>query len=163
VTNDIQPKALTQVGEMIAKVIDFEQSKNQLRAAVAADISPDLDEMKRKHSGMASMLEGVATVLVHEVPEWAREHIPMCIFFPQVGFLTMVTLDQHTGKGNYEGEGLDDEWEHIFSAEGHAYYKTRQMKVLDDSHGDIHAMIAGMVCRRMWPTKLIRPQTWKLR
>lgn len=68
-----------------------------------------------------------------------------CIFYPQLGFLTVVSLNPETGRGNYQGEGLaEDVWESMFVNEGHIYYKNTMMRELDEQVGDIYCMIVGV-------------------
>ncbi|KAI2616425.1 muts domain V-domain-containing protein [Hypomontagnella submonticulosa] len=137
----IQPLALCQVGELISQTIDFEQSLERGRTAVRQGVDANLDELKRSYDGMEHFLTNVIANLRGELPEWARNYVQNCIFFPQLGFLTVVSLNPETGKGNYDGEGLNDVWERMFTAEGSVYYKNRQMKEMDEHFGDAYCMI----------------------
>lgn len=105
-------------------------------------VSAELDELKRNYDGLESFLNEVAAHLITEIPEWAQQYVKNCIFYPQIGFLTVVSLDPETGRGNYEGEGLvDDLWERMFVTDGDIYYKNRRMKELDGQYGDLYCMI----------------------
>ncbi len=106
-------------------------------------VDANLDELKRSYDGMENFLTNVIAKLRGELPEWARKYVQNCIFFPQLGFLTVVSLNSETGKGNYDGEGLNDVWERMFTAEGCVYYKNRQMKDMDEHFGDAYCMIIG--------------------
>ncbi|KAI1130465.1 muts domain V-domain-containing protein [Nemania abortiva] len=141
VVQDIDLLRLRQVGEFITETIDFEQSIDRGRTAIKQGIDPDLDERKRRYDGMEHLLASVITKLRDSIPEWARKYVRNCIFFPQLGFLTMVSINPHTGKGDYDGEGLNDSWECMFVADGSAYYKNQQMKDMDDEFGDSYCMI----------------------
>lgn len=104
----------------------------------------ELDNMKRTYDGLGDLLSEIATQLSNEIPEWARKYIENCIFFPQLGFLTVVPLDPETGKGKYEGEGTDnDAWEKRFCTNEMGYYKNRRMRETDEYFGDIYGMICG--------------------
>lgn len=111
------------------------------RTAVKQGIDADLDERKRTYDGMESFLANVIIGLRATVPEWARQYVKNCIFFPQLGFLTVISINPQTGKGDYDGEGLNDAWACMFIADGSAYYKNRQMKELDEELGDLYCMI----------------------
>ncbi|KAI1365065.1 putative MSH5 protein [Xylaria arbuscula] len=137
----IDPFHIRQVGELITQTIDLEQSVERGRIAVKQGIDADLDERKRTYDGMESFLANVIMRLQGTVPEWARQYVKNCIFFPQLGFLTVVSINPQTGKGNYDGEGLDDAWACMFIADGSAYYKNRRMKELDEELGDLYCMI----------------------
>ncbi|KAI1154751.1 muts domain V-domain-containing protein [Nemania diffusa] len=132
---------IRQVGELITETIDFEQSVDRGRTAVKQGIDANLDERKRDYDGMEHLLARVIAKLRDSIPEWARKYVQNCIFFPQLGFLTMVSINPQTGKGNYDGEGLRDPWNCMFLSDGSAYYKNQQMKEMDEQFGDSYCMI----------------------
>ena len=140
---------------MIETTVDFQRSAEQHRTAVLQGVDPELDSMKRTYDGMDSLLTEVATQLSSDLPEWASQYVENCIFFPQLGFLTVVPLDPETGKGKYEGEGMDDDvWIKQFVSNDMGYYKNRRMKEMDDYFGDMYGMICGMqptdIATRLW-------------
>ncbi|KAI1304784.1 putative MSH5 protein [Xylaria venustula] len=137
----IDPIQIRQVGELITETIDSEQSVDRGRIAVKQGVDAVLDERKRCYDGMDSFLANVIARLQDSLPEWARRYVKNCIFFPQLGFLTVVSINPQTGKGNYNGEGLNDTWSCMFLADGSAYYKNQQMKELDEKLGDLYCMI----------------------
>ncbi|CAH0047883.1 unnamed protein product [Clonostachys solani] len=142
VLQGVQPSILVQVGELVNKTIDFDQSIEQYRPSVKGGIDPELDQLKRRYSGMPSFLSEVVKRVSRNIPEWARQYIQSCVFFPQLGFLTLVDFDPHTKSAKYEGEGAtDDKWEQIFTADGAVCYKNRYMRVLDEQYGDIYCEI----------------------
>ncbi|KAI1137035.1 muts domain V-domain-containing protein [Hypoxylon sp. FL0543] len=141
VVDVIQPLALCQVGELISQTIDFEQSMERGRIAVRHGVDDNLDELKRSYDGMEHFLTTVIAKLRAELPEWARKYVQNCIFIPQLGFLTAVSLNPKTGKGDYDGEGLNDVWQRMFAADGCVYYKNQQMKEMDEHFGDAYCMI----------------------
>lgn len=140
----INPPDLNAVGEMINKVIDFEQSKSRQRSSVKTGVDVELDELKRQYDGMASLLTEVANHVNRQVPEWACQYIRSCIYLPQVGFLVTVEPDPTTGNGKYQGEGTEsDGWEKYFSLDGVICYKNRYMRDLDKQYGDMYCEIGG--------------------
>jgi DNA mismatch repair protein MSH5 len=131
---------------MITETVDFQRSAEQHRTAVLQGVDAELDGMKRTYDGMDSMLTQVATQLSSDLPEWASQYVENCIFFPQLGFLTVVPLDPETGKGKYEGEGTDDDaWMKMFVSNDMGYYKNRRMKEMDEYFGDMYGMICGKI------------------
>lgn len=107
-------------------------------------VDAELDSMKQTYDAMEDLLTRVAKVVASEVPEWARHYVENCIFFPQLGFLTVVPLDPETGKGKYEGEGMDNNlWERRFNSDDMAYYKNKRMKEMDNHFGDLYGNICG--------------------
>jgi DNA mismatch repair protein MSH5 len=141
---NVQPFQIHRIGKMISDTVDFERSVEQHRTAVLQGVDPELDGIKRTYDGLDNLLTQVATQLSHDLPEWASQYVENCIFFPQLGFLTVVPLDPETGKGKYEGEGIEDDvWEKMFVSNDMGYYKNRRMKEMDDCFGDMYGMICG--------------------
>lgn len=129
---------------MITDTVDFQRSLDQHRTSVLLGLDDELDDIKRIYDGMDSFLTDAATQLCNDIPEWASQYIENCLFFPQLGFLTAVPLDLETGKGKYEGEGIDgDAWARIFVGDEMGYYKNRRMRELDDYFGDMYGKICG--------------------
>lgn len=156
IANGVSPNDLRRVGEKIALTIDFEQSKEARRTCVMQGVDPDLDALKRNYDGLEHFLNEVAEQLIIRVPEWARQYVQNCIFYPQIGFLTVVSLNPETGRGNYEGEGFEDDiWESMFVTDGRIYYKNRCMRDLDAQYGDLYCMIVGQSLPSSLP-KLLR-------
>lgn len=144
VFDGISSDELRQVGELIATTIDFTQSKEARRTCVLPNIDLELDELKRNYDGLEHFLNEVAAHLITEIPEWGRPYVKNCIFYPQIGFLTVVNFDPKAGRGKYEGEGHgDDVWESMFVTDGDIYYKNRRMRELDRQYGDLYCMIVG--------------------
>lgn len=141
---EIQAARMDEIGKIITSVVDFERSGEQHRTVVLQGVDADLDGMKRTYDGMDNLLSQVAARLSAELPEWAAQYVENCIFFPQLGFLTVVPLDPATGQGRYEGEGINnDVWEKMFTSNDMGYYKNKHMKEMDDYFGDLYSMICG--------------------
>lgn len=75
---------------MITETVDFPTSAEQHRTAVLQGVDAELDQIKQTYDGMESMLSEARTQLSNNLPEWARQYISNCIFFPQLGFLTVI-------------------------------------------------------------------------
>lgn len=141
---EVQGARMNEIGTMVTEVVDFQLSAEQHRTVVLRGFDAELDNIKRTYDGMDTLLTRVATQISNEIPEWAAQYISNCIFFPQLGFLTVVPLDEDTGKGKYEGEGLENDiWEKMFVSNDNGYYKNRRMKEMDDYFGDMYGMICG--------------------
>ncbi|KAI1812738.1 muts domain V-domain-containing protein [Poronia punctata] len=141
VVQTVDVVSVHQAGELIAETIDFEQSVDRGRTAVNQGVDAELDERKRSYDGMEHLLASVIGRLRSDLPEWAQKYVQNCIFFPQLGFLTVVSINPDTGKVDYDGEGSNDRWERMFVTEDGAYYKNRKMKDMDDEFGDTYCMI----------------------
>jgi len=141
---EINQFQLHQIGQIIHQTVDFPRSAEQHRTAVLQGVDAELDNIKRTYDGMDNLLTHVATQLSSDLPEWAAQYVENCIFFPQLGFLTVVPLDPETGKGRYEGEGVEDDiWEKMFVSNDMGYFKNRRMKEMDNYFGDMYGMICG--------------------
>lgn len=141
---EVQGHELHQIGRMVTETVDFTRSEEQHRTVVLPGVDEELDDIKRTYDGMDNFLTHVATQLKNDLPEWAAQYVENCIFFPQLGFLTIVTVDPETGRGRYEGEGLEDDiWEKMFVSDDISYYKNQRMREMDDYFGDMYGMICG--------------------
>lgn len=157
--NSIQPGVLMTVGDLINKNIDFDQSMSRRRPSVKMGVDPHLDELKRRYDGMGSFLAEVVKYISSQLPKWAKKYIRSCIFLPQIGFLTVVESDAETGRGRYEGEGLEGgQWERLFTMDGKVCYKNSFMRELDDEYGDMYCEICGE-SHRLWASKEALTQT----
>lgn len=142
---DIQTGRIDEIGKIITGVVDFERSAEQHRTVVLQGVDVELDNMKHTYDGLDSMLSEVARKVSQDLPEWAAQYVENCIFFPQLGFLTVVPLDPTTGTGRYEGEGIDDDiWEKRFVSNDMGYYKNKRMREMDEYFGDLYGMISGL-------------------
>lgn len=139
---------LHNIGLNIEQTVDFVRSAEQHRTAVLQGVDAELDGFKSTYDGMESLLTQVAERLLSSLPEWACQYVQNCIFYPQLGFLTVVFLNPETGKGLYEGEGVEhDVWDKMFSSNDMGYYKNRLMREMDEHFGDLYGMICGKSSR----------------
>lgn len=141
---EIQPSPLNEIGKMITDIVDFQRSTESHRTTVLQGVDTELDVIRRTYDGMDDLLTQVANQLSRDLPDWASLYVENCIFFPQIGFLTVIPLDTETGRGKYEGEGIEDDmWEMMFVSNDMGYYKNRRMKEMDCYFGDMYGLICG--------------------
>ncbi|KAL2873291.1 hypothetical protein SGCOL_011550 [Colletotrichum sp. CLE4] len=139
--------ALTAIIDLIGNVVDFEETKANSRIAVRLHVNAELDDLKQTYQGLESLLNEVSTALSLELPTWARKFVTGCVFWPQLGFLTVVPLLE-SNKAGYEGQGLsNDHWEQRFTANDNVYFKNNLMLELDGHFGDTYSRIVGL-----WPS-----------
>ncbi|EPE36247.1 P-loop containing nucleoside triphosphate hydrolase [Glarea lozoyensis ATCC 20868] len=140
----VQPPVLLSILQSISQIVDFESSAEQRRTVVLQGVDAELDGFKRTYDGMDSLLTQAHGLLLNDLPEWAMQYVTTCLFFPQLGFLTVVVLDPETGASKYEGEGVDDDiWDKMFVTNDSAYYKNRKMREMDNYFGDLYGLICG--------------------
>ncbi|KAL2756140.1 hypothetical protein ACRALDRAFT_1033270, partial [Sodiomyces alcalophilus JCM 7366] len=133
---------MRKIGALIHSTVDFEEATADVRVVVKPGLNNELDRLRRDYQGIESLLAQASSELTRELPEWARKYVAGCVFWPQLGFLTIVPLDSFTQLPMYEGQGLHaDRWEMLFSADRTAYYKNRRMRELDAHLGDFHTKI----------------------
>lgn len=113
------------------------------RTVVNLGIDDELDLMKQTYDGIEDLLNQTSKDIAATLPPRLSVDLNV-IFFPQIGFLISVPLDLNTGHGNYEGGVTDqDRWDRIFSTGSRVYYKDFRMRDLDDTLGDMYAVICG--------------------
>lgn len=136
---------LREVNEFIDKTIDFEGSRTDARTLVKAGVSSELDELKRGFDGMEDLLTRASSNLIRSLPESVSKSVSGCVFWPQLGFLTMVCPGHAAPEfliRNPEREQLN-RWAKLFCVGEQAYYKNPQMEELDAHFGDIYGRIIG--------------------
>ena len=106
-------------------------------------IDEGLDEMKRTYDGLEDLLNRACREIADTIPRQHNLDINV-VFFPQIGFLISMPIDLETGHANYEGgENEGDAWDRIFSTAESVYFKDSRMRELDETFGDMYAMICG--------------------
>ena len=113
------------------------------RTIVNPGVDDELDAMKQTYDGIEDLLNQTSQNIAATVPVQHSLDLNV-IFFPQIGFLISMPSDPNTGQGHYEGgEAEDQRWEHIFSTGSRVYYKDFRMRELDETLGDMYALICG--------------------
>ncbi|KAK9243679.1 DNA mismatch repair protein MutS [Lipomyces tetrasporus] len=131
--------ALKEVCELISKVIDFDMSRIDNRIVVKPTVDRELDELKRNFDGIEDLLSAVARRVTIDLPEIYSDRVN-AIYFPQLGYLILVALDEANGDPCCIGE----DWDYQFRSDTHAYFKSPEVRELDDTFGDMY----GMICDR---------------
>lgn len=116
------------------------------RTVVNVGVSDELDAMKRTYDGIEDLLSQTSREIAATIPAVYSVDLNV-IFFPQIGFLISIPLNPNTGRGDLEevGDIEGDRWERIFSTATRVYYKDYRMRELDETLGDMHAVICGML------------------
>ena len=113
------------------------------RTVVNVGIDDELDEMKRRYDGIEDLLNKTSQEIAAGIPTQYSLDLNV-IFFPQIGFLISMPFDQISGRAEYEGgESVEEKWERIFSTAARVYYKDYHMHQLDETIGDMYAIICG--------------------
>ena len=113
------------------------------RTVVKPGVDEELDAMKQTYNGIEDLLNRTSQAIAATVPQQYSLDLNV-IFFPQIGFLISMPIDLESGRGNYEGDDRDEQrWERIFSTGSRVYYKDFRMRELDETLGDMYAVICG--------------------
>ncbi|XP_066862544.1 mutS protein homolog 5 isoform X4 [Kogia breviceps] len=129
---------LHHIASLIGKVVDFEGSLAENRFTVLPNIDPEIDEKKRRLTGLPSFLTEVARKELENLDP----RIPSCsvIYIPLIGFLLCIPrLPSMVETNDFEIEGLD----FMFLSEEKLHYRSARTKELDALLGDLHCDIRG--------------------
>ena len=101
--------------------------------------------MRHRYDGLDSLLSEVRRRLLAS-SAYETESDLNVIYFPQIGFLILLPLDEQTGRGLSE-DLLDPDgaWVRMFSTDAEVYYKSNETREMDEHFGDIYGMICGML------------------
>ena len=124
--------------------INFTGSAETHRTVVNPGVDDELDAMKRTYDGVEDLLNRTSQDIAATIPAIYSLDLNV-IFFPQIGFLISVPLNPGTGRGDYEGGPGEQSWDRMFSSDTRVYYKDSRMRELDETLGDIWAVICGML------------------
>ncbi|XP_068415368.1 mutS protein homolog 5 isoform X3 [Eschrichtius robustus] len=127
---------LHHIASLIGKVVDFEGSVAENRFTVLPNIDPEIDEKKRRLTGLPSFLTEVARKELENLDP----RIPSCsvIYIPLIGFLLCIPrLPSMVETNDFEIEGLD----FMFLSEEKLHYRSARTKELDALLGDLHCDI----------------------
>ncbi|KAH7414103.1 muts domain V-domain-containing protein [Phaeosphaeria sp. MPI-PUGE-AT-0046c] len=131
---------LAQVGRKISETVDLDKSAEECRTIVLPGVDEELDQLKRTLEGLDDLLNQVAAKLSEDMPPHLRASLNV-IYFPQIGFLVTVPIDPVTNDAIYSGN-LEKVWERMFTTEAQVYFKTSEMREMDDHFGDVHGIIS---------------------
>jgi DNA mismatch repair protein MSH5 len=106
---------LAQVGRKIRETVDLERSAEESRTVALPGVDEELDQLKRTLNGLDHLLNEVATKMSEKMPSDLRASLNV-IYFPQIGFLITVPIDQKTRDAVYTGD-FDNPWEQMFTTE----------------------------------------------
>ncbi|KAL8736313.1 MAG: hypothetical protein Q9166_000468 [cf. Caloplaca sp. 2 TL-2023] len=128
----------------IGRLVDFPSSAEMHRTVVKPGVDEELDAMKQTYDGIEDLLNKTSQSIAETVPAQYSLDLNV-IFFPQIGFLISIPIDPETGRGNYEGPDADGGgWDRIFSTRSRIYYKDFRMRELDETLGDMYAVICEL-------------------
>ena len=124
--------------------VDFGASAEMHRTVVNPRVDEELDRMKRTYDGIEDLLDRISRDITATIPVQYSLDLNV-IFFPQIGFLISIPIASDTGAADYEGGSTEgSRWDRIFSTATRAYYKDWRMRELDDTLGDMYAVICGL-------------------
>ena len=113
------------------------------RTVIRTGFDLELDHMKRTYDGIEDLLNQTSRAIAGTIPSNYDLDLNV-IFFPQIGFLIAVSKDASTGQAAYSGgDTREEEWDLIFTTAEQAYFKDYRMRELDDTLGDMYAVICG--------------------
>jgi DNA mismatch repair protein MSH5 len=132
-------RVLATVGKDISTVIDLEESRINQRTVVHRGIDPTLDEYKAKYDALDSVLVEVAKHIHQQLPSPYQELAPPPVnvgYYPRIGHVLQVN-EEFANSLSAHFATTDKPWQHIFTAEGFACFKSPEMEEMDDRSGDI--------------------------
>lgn len=120
----------------IEGIIDFDQSKITGRIVVRRNIDPELDKLKDSYEQIEDILSEVAIKISKSLPQLL--HPINVMYFPQLGYL--IVFDR-AYQAKSEQIIQSSNWETIFFTDTHTYFKSEEMKEMDNKFGDIYGVI----------------------
>ncbi|KIR53753.1 DNA mismatch repair protein MSH5 [Cryptococcus gattii Ru294] len=116
-------------------IIDWDASRLERRVAVRPGVDDELDNWREVYAGLDATLNQVALMIYPQVPPGISSSVNV-VYLPQLGYLAVIQAD-----ADEPPEILG--WESRFHTEDRYYYKTVEMKDLDDHFGDLYTLMIG--------------------
>ncbi|XP_022783288.1 mutS protein homolog 5-like isoform X2 [Stylophora pistillata] len=127
---------LLQIGSLMSKIIDFDESTEQNRFVVKPGVDPALDEKKRTYNGLPDFMTTVAREELNKLSSSITE----CnvIYLPQLGYLLAIPRSPELKEESDFGiDGL----EFVFLSNNRLHYKSARTRELDNLLGDTQCEI----------------------
>lgn len=99
-----------------------------------------LDNLRQTYAGLDSLLSDAARQIAADLPDRVATQLNV-VYFPQLGYLIVILADPQTSDPSFVGDG----WEFQFSTVTNFYYKSPQMREMDNYLGDMYGLICGEV------------------
>lgn len=116
--------------------IDFDESDAKERIVIRHHVDAELDNMKQMYAGLETLLSEMAWGVSHQLDiANSAAGLLNAVYIPRFGFLLSMPLEDAHGIASTRG------WTVVFSNEGLSYYKSEEMREIDDKLGDIHSLI----------------------
>ena len=128
-----------------------------------------IDEFRLAYHNLDTFLTQMAQKEVQALPAAFDRPISV-VFFPQLGYLIRLALSGAEGDTRHDVAALNavppgalmdamvpDEWEHAFTTDGAAHYKSNSMRDLDANIGDLRSALVDLECevlQRLYDTIL---------
>ncbi|KAK3872476.1 hypothetical protein Pcinc_022449 [Petrolisthes cinctipes] len=138
---------------LIQRIMDMDQSEREARFVVKPGVDSELDDKKRRFSGLGEVMRRVAVLELSHLPE----EVETCciIYLPHVGYLlafppppvppSQTSPETQDEPAHYQLPGL----EFMFETADMAFYKSQTCCELDQELGDIQVEIANHETRIM--------------
>lgn len=130
-------RCLAAVGDAIAKIIDFDESRTAGKVVVLPGVNLDLDGLKREYHGLDSWLFEVAKHINKLLPPDYPVLQPLDVgYYPRIGYV--IQIDERFAeelKSHFTSIGRP--WKHMFTAQGFEFFKSAEMDEMDEKFGDL--------------------------
>jgi DNA mismatch repair ATPase MutS len=123
-----------EIHERITSIVDEELTSECQSVVIRVGFHERLDIYKRQYDGLDEIMKDVATALGDQYP--LLRDVLKVMFMPQVGFLVALPPSPQW----MENGALPDDFEYVFS-ESLSYFKSAEMRQLDQNIGDLDAFI----------------------
>ncbi|XP_078354214.1 mutS protein homolog 5-like isoform X2 [Oculina patagonica] len=127
---------LLEIGSLMSKIIDFDESTEQNRFVVKPGVDPALDEKKRTYNGLPDFMTKVAREELSKLSSSITE----CnvIYLPQLGYLLAIPRSPEMKE---EQDFAIDGLEFVFLSNNRVHYKSARTRELDNLLGDTQCEI----------------------
>ncbi|TCD61354.1 MutS protein msh5 [Steccherinum ochraceum] len=127
-----------EIGTAVHSIVDWDESAQAGRVCVRPHIDEELDEMKHLYNGIDEVLVHIADDISADIDPAYAVGLNV-VYFPQLAYLICVPI-----LDKWREEGAVEErygWELQFTTQENAYFKSKEMRDMDNYIGDVHSSI----------------------
>ena len=107
------------------------------RTVILRNVDTELDQLKHTWDGLDQLLDDVTTAVSTEVIKETQMRYDLRVgFFPQIGFLIAINVEDQTKEELFDGT-VEDPWKRMFVVNSTIFYKNKTMREMDEYFGDI--------------------------
>lgn len=129
--------AFQELERIIHLVIAIELSAKEGKIMIRDGVDAEIDRLRSIYNNLDSILQTCTKNISECYPGIGFN----TIYIPQLGFLVSREITHNVITHDTTDVCLPSDWKEVFATSTHLYYKSPEVRQLDDAYGDVHTLI----------------------